>query len=280
MHVLTVDYETNNAPELFTQSLINTGFAVIKNHPIDFSLVEAAYQEWQNFFASEDKFKYLFDKENQDGYFPMSIAETAKGNTIRDIKEFYHVYPWGRHPGSMSAKTLQLYTELSSLAATLLQWIEANTPDHISQKFSMPLSKMIEDAPRTLLRVLNYPALQGDEEEGAIRAAAHEDINLITLLVAATTPGLQVKDTKGNWHDVVCDPGTIVVNTGDMLQMCSQGFYRSTTHRVLNPTGEEARKPRMSMPLFLHPRDEVRLSEVHTAQSYLFERLRELGVKN
>ena len=111
-----------------------------------------------------------------------------------------------------------------------------------------------------------------------MRAAAHEDINLITLLPAATAPGLEVLDTQGRWHSVKCDPGTIAINAGDMLQMASCGFFKSTTHRVVNPRGPEARLPRYSMPLFLHPRAEVRLSAEHTAKSYLEERLRELGL--
>jgi isopenicillin N synthase-like dioxygenase len=138
---------------------------------------------------------------------------------------------------------------------------------------------MVDGSAQTLLRVLHYPPLGGDEEEGAVRAAAHEDINLITLLVAATAPGLQLRDARGDWHDVPADPGTIVVNAGDMLQMATDGHYRSTSHRVVNPPAREASRSRLSMPLFLHPRKEVRLSDRHTAGSYLEERLREIGLK-
>lgn len=278
MQVLTVNYQAGNAAELFTQSLINTGFAVLSHHPINYEKVQATYSEWQNFFEGQAKSNYLFDKEKQDGYFPQEVSEIAKGNMYRDIKEFYSIYPWGRYPKEVSNNAMSLYHELSNMAATLLDWIEHHTPSAISSKFVMPLSQMIQDSPRTQLRILYYPALTGKEEEGAARSAAHEDIDLLTLLVAGTRPGLQVKDMNGNWHDVTCDPGTIVVNAGDMLQMCSQGFYRSTTHRVMNPTGEAAKKPRLSMPLFLHPRDDVILSERHTAKSYLLERLKELGL--
>src|SRR6185312_15947729 len=111
-----------------------------------------------------------------------------------------------------------------------------------------------------------------------IRAAAHEDINLITVLIAATSPGLQVKDANGNWHEVQCHPGTLVINSGDMLKMATGGFYGSTTHRVVNPAGPEAKKPRYSMPLFLHARKNVRLNEKYTAGSYLEERLLEIGL--
>lgn len=278
MKVLTVNFRAANAPAEFTHSLLTTGFGVVANHPISPKLIHEIYAEWQDFFASEAKHQYLFKKETQDGYFPMSVSEKAKGHDIKDIKEFFQIYPWGRYPNSISSRTMMLYEQMSALAAELLQWIEANTPTHISDHFSMPLSQMIQDCPKTMLRILHYPAFTGTEEPGAIRAAAHEDINLITLLPAATQPGLQVKDTKGNWHDVACDPDTIVVNAGDMLQMCSQGYYPSTTHRVTNPQGESVRAARLSMPLFLHPNSEVPLSDTHTAKSYLEERLRELGL--
>jgi len=278
MKVLTVNYKTATAPKEFTESLLNTGFGVVANHPISAKLIHEIYAEWKDFFASEKKHQYLFDKSNQDGYFPMTVSEKAKGHDIKDIKEFYQIYPWGRYPAGLSSRTMELYEQMSALAAELLQWIEDHTPEHISAHFSMPLSQMIQDSPKTMLRILHYPPLTGTEEAGAIRAAAHEDINLITLLPAATKPGLQVQDTNGNWHDVACDPDTIVVNGGDMLHMCSQGYYPSTTHRVTNPRDSAAKEARLSMPLFLHPNDYVQLSITHTAKSYLHERLRELGL--
>jgi len=279
MRVLTVNFNDKDAPAKFTESLKETGFAVIDNHPIEIDLIAKVYEEWHNFFLSEEKNNYLFNRETQDGYFPMPLAETAKGNTIQDIKELFQVYPWGQYPHSVSYAARELYIQLSSLAAILLQWIEDNTPLAISQLFSMPLSHMIYDSPRTMLRIIHYPPLSGTEPAGAMRAAAHEDINLITLFLSATAPGLQVKDSQGEWHDINFDPGTIVVNTGDMLQMCSQGYYKSSTHRVVNPEGEAAKLARLAMLLFLHPNAEVQLSTSHTAMSYLLERLRELGLK-
>jgi isopenicillin N synthase-like dioxygenase len=279
MYVLTADFEKPDAAEIFTRSLTDTGFAVVKNHPIDFGLVSAVYKDWQEFFASDNKRDYLYDIEKQDGFFPSDIAEKAKGYDVKDIKEFFSYYPWGKYPEGLSDRTRDLYNQMSTLAATLLQWIEEHTPEKVRKQLSMPLSGMIKDSPKTMLRILHYPPLSGKEEEGAVRAAAHEDICLITLLVASTAPGLQVKDLKGNWHEVECDPGTIVVNAGDMLQMCTQGHYPSTSHRVVNPMGELAKQSRLSMPLFLHPLSDVRLSENYTADEYLQERLRELGVK-
>lgn len=277
MTVLTAVFNEPSASEIFVRSIRETGFAVLKNHPIDAALIKDVYSEWEAFFNSPDKFNYLYDKETQDGYFPF-LSENAKDSAYKDLKEFYHLYDWGRYPTSLTGKTRDLFQQLSRLATNLLQWIEQHTPEAIREKFSEPLSQMIQDSPKTLLRILYYPALQGDEEPGAVRAAAHEDIDLLTLLPAATATGLQVKDATGVWHDVSSDPGTIVVNAGDMLQMCSDGYYKSTTHRVVNPQGEAAKKPRLSMPLFMHPRGDVKLSVEHTASTYLWQRLEEIGV--
>lgn len=278
MHVLTADYRANNAKEVFVESLRNTGFAVVSHHPISAKLVDDTYSEWRDFFSSPDKQTYLFTVETQDGYFPFR-SENAKYTDVKDLKEFYHYYPWGKFPVNLSNKTETLYNDMSALASTLLSWIEELTPVNIKSQFSMPLTEMIKASPRTLLRILNYPPLIGDEKPGEVRAAAHEDINLITLLPAATTTGLEVLDVKGNWHKVPCDHGTIVVNVGDMLEMCSNHYYKSTTHQVVNPEGPAAKEQRLSMPLFLHPNDDVRLSDTHTAKSYLFERMKELGLK-
>jgi isopenicillin N synthase-like dioxygenase len=138
---------------------------------------------------------------------------------------------------------------------------------------------MIEGSPDTLLRVLRYPPLTGEEEPGAVRAAAHEDINLLTVLPASNERGLQLLTKTGEWADVPSDFGSLVINVGDMLQEASGGYYKSTTHRVVNPSGEGARRSRVSLPLFLQPRPDVVLSERYTAGSYLDERLREIRGK-
>ncbi len=278
MHVQTVDFQAPEAPVLFTQSLKETGFAVLNNHPIQAAEIDEMYAAWESFFASDSKHDFLYDHDNQDGFFPAEIAEVAKGNDIRDLKEFFQLYSWGQIPENLRPISLHMYTKLSNVAATLLNWLEENTPDEIKQHFSEHLSSMIQDSPRTQLRILHYPPLTGDEEAGAVRAAAHGDINLITLLVAGTAPGLQAQDSAGNWHDVSCDKGAVVVNVGDMLERASQRYYKSTIHRVLNPTGEAAKKARMSLPLFLHPRDEVYLTNTVTANDYRIERLIELGI--
>jgi len=279
MHIQPVDYRDPDAARKFTESLHQTGFGVLTNHPLSQNLLNTIYQEWYEFFQTDAKNQYTFDAEKMDGYFSPKVSETAKGFAKRDLKEFYHVYPWGRVPSEVSNAAREYYVEGSKLAAELLQWVEDHSPAEIKAKYSMPLSDMITDSDLTLLRVLHYPPLRGDEEPDAVRAAAHGDINLLTVLPAATQAGLQVLGKDDAWHDVPCDFGMLIVNIGDMLDEASQGYYPSTIHRVLNPTGEEAKKSRISLPLFLHPRPDVVLSERHTSGSYLQERLRELGVK-
>jgi len=148
----------------------------------------------------------------------------------------------------------------------------------VQQGFSMPLSEMIAESTRTLLRLIHYPPLHGEEEIGAIRAAAHADINLLTLLPAASEPGLQLLTKSGAWVDVPFSSDYLIINIGDMLQECSGGYYQSTQHRVINPEGMDRGKARMSMPLFLHPGDDVRLSERYLAEEYRQQRFRELGL--
>lgn len=279
MFIQPVDYRSPDAAQKFTESLHNTGFGVLTNHPLSQTRLETIYKEWYEFFLTDAKNNYQFDPSLMDGYFSPKISETAKGNTKRDLKEFYHIYPQGRYPTEVSDAAHQYYQEGSALAAKLLAWVEEYTPADIKAKYSMPLPDMITGSDHTLLRVLHYPPLLGDEEPGSVRAAAHGDINLLTLLPAATQAGLQVLGKDEAWHDVPCDFGMLIVNIGDMLDEASEGYYPSTIHRVLNPTGEDAKKSRISLPLFLHPRPDVKLSERHTAGTYLTERLIELGMK-
>ncbi len=277
--VAAVSYTDPAAPALFADSLRRTGFGVIRNHPIPQALVEEIYAEWLGFFDGEAKHAYASSPTAHDGFFSPAVSEIAKGNSKRDLKEFFHIFPWGRYPAEVSDAARRYYDLASALAAELLSWVEAHTPAEVSAKFSMPLAKMIEGSPETLLRVLRYPPLSGAEEPGAVRAAAHEDINLLTVLPASNERGLQLLTTDGSWADVPSDFGSLVINVGDMLQEASGGYYRSTTHRVINPTGPGAGRSRVSLPLFLQPRPEVVLSERYTAGAYLDERLREIHGK-
>jgi isopenicillin N synthase-like dioxygenase len=278
-----IDHRAADAPQRLCDSLRDTGFAVLVNHPIEGSLIQEIYAEWLAFFDSEAKHAYALDPQRQDGYVSAQVSETAKGHTQKDLKEFFHHYPWGRYPSEVSDAARRYARQAEALAAQLLGWVEAHSPPEVRARYSEPLPQMIAGSDQTLLRILRYPPLRGDEPAGALRSAPHEDINLLTLLPAASEPGLQVRARDGRWLDVPCARDSahslLVINIGDMLQEASGGHYPSTTHRVLNPQGEGAQRSRISLPLFLHPRPQVRLSARHTAGSYLLERLRELGLK-
>ena len=280
MPVLVVDYRSPDAPERFTRSLRETGFAAIVNHPLPPGLVDGIYAEWETFFLSGAARHYPHT-DQQDGYFPPEVAETAKGATKRDLKEFFHVYqPWGQYPAEVSGAARDFHQLASELAVELLAWVEAETPKDVAAKLSRPLSEMMRGSHRTFLRILRYPPLTGHEEAGAVRAAAHEDINLLTILPGSNQPGLQVLDRKGAWHDAPSDLGMLTINAGDMLQYASDGFYPSTTHRVMNPTDDATQRSRMSMPLFLHPADDVVLANGRTAHEFLQERIAVLRGEN
>ena len=279
MQLPIVDFKNPGAPQDFCASLHATGFGVLVNHPLSQSLVSGIYAEWLAFFSTPAKRQYPWDPAKLDGYFSPEVSETAKGNTVKDLKEFFHLYPWGRYPAEVSDAAMRYYREGSDLAATLLGWVEACSPPEVRARYSMPLPQMIEGCEHTLLRVLHYPPLAGDELPGSVRAAGHTDINLLTILPAATEPGLQVQGKSGQWVDVPCDFGLLIVNIGDMLAEASGQYYPSTVHRVLNPTGDARLKSRVSLPLFLHPRREVVLSGRYTVGSYFEERMRELQRK-
>ncbi len=278
--LIPVDYQAPDAKQQFVSSLRETGFGVLTNHPIEQHAVQDIYDCWQSWFdlSDADKEAYLYNKGTQDGFFPVRISETAKGHVKKDIKEYFHYYPWGQCPDALRGQLDDYYRSTTAFAAELLSWIEELSPSDVSEGYFEPLSNMINGSNQTLLRVLHYPPLDGAEEPEAIRAAAHEDINLITILPAANEPGLQVKSKTGEWLDVPSDFGNLIINIGDMLQEASGGYFPSTSHRVINPEGADMRKSRISLPLFLHPRPDVQLSTRHTAKSYLIERLTELGV--
>ena len=279
MSLQAVDYLSPHAAADFVESLREYGFGVLKNHPIRQESVQSIYRHWLEFFQSSEKYDYRF-RSSFDGYFPPEVSETAKGCAVRDVKEYFHFYhPWGICPEALRPELIAYRQAANALAEELLSWIEAYSPPEVAILYHEPLSAMIRDSDQTLLRVLHYPPFQGSEPPQALRAAAHEDINLLTVLPAANEPGLQVLTKTGKWLDVPCDFGFLIVNIGDMLQEASGGYFPSTTHRVTNPPASSANVSRISLPLFLHPRPEVVLSERYTADSYLQERLRELGFK-
>ena len=212
-YVKVVDMAAPDAAKKFTDSLKETGFAVVTNHGIDYSLVDIIYDEWRRFFVSgsADQDKYLRNKETQDGYFNVQEAESAKGVEVKDLKQYYQLYfPHGRYPTEVSQAAQQLFEAMIFLGIQLLTWIDQNMDTVVREKVTQNLKKCCIDkiadtidTSQTMLRILRYPPFLEIEEKlsskleevrpGAVRAAAHEDINLITLLPAGSSAGLEVK---------------------------------------------------------------------------------------
>lgn len=276
MSIITVDYKDTDAGRKFVRSLHDTGFAVLKNHPISGPLLDRIYRGWGSFFQSEGKRDFLFDPDNTDGtqqgYYPTEVSETAVGHTVKDLKEYFHVVPGGRIPSELERDILDYRDLAFELGQVLVSWLQRHTPRDVTGRMSEPLTEML-CRKVSLLRLLHYPPLTGREEADAVRSAAHEDINVMTILPVAEQPGLQVKDKDGQWVDVASVRGELVINAGDMLQELTEGYYPSTTHRVINPGNDIANVSRISIPFFLTPRPEVVLSDRYTCGSYLAERL-------
>jgi len=276
-NVLAISYNDPAAGEKFAKSLHETGFAILKDHPISAIKIDQMYDTWKAFFSRDDKSDNAPAPGEVHGYYGFK-SENAKGAKHKDLKEFYHVYEDRPVPDAVARETRSFHREMIEIGEILLGWLDENTPPEIKEKLSAPLVEMVDGSNDNLLRVLHYPPVPEDVEPGEVRAAAHEDINLITLLVTGSEPGLQARDKNGNWHNVPCQPGYITINSGDMLAKATQGFYPSTPHQVINPPDQENRS-RYSMPLFVHPNPEIQLDEHQTAGQYLDERLREIGLK-
>eukprot|EP00392_Amoebophrya_sp_AT5.2_P001482 g1484.t1 len=229
----------------------------------------------------DEKLPYLRDMRTQDGYFPVKLAESAKGQTVRDIKHYYQCYfPWGRYPKEVSNRAKKLFEQMIALGRVLLEWIDEHMDPKVREHLSSKgIGKLTDElsVEQTMLRILHYPAYESNDfEPGAVRAAAHEDINLITVLPAGSARGLQVQSNQsGEWYEVPCVKGSIVINIGDMLQEMTNREYIATTHRVLKLEEGE----RMSTPCFVHAKPKTYISDKYpTAHDFLMQRLRELGV--
>ena len=281
------------------------GFAGIRGHGIAQSLIDDAYAVFAEFFALPESTKRKYHVDGAGGargYTPFGV-ETAKGATYSDLKEFWHI---GREipRDSKYAEVMQpnlwpeevprfrevgydLYQALDQLGSQVLGALALDmglAEDYFVDK---------TDNGNSILRPIHYPPITTPDIPN-VRAGAHEDINLITLLVGASAAGLEVLSRKGEWVPFTADADTIVVNIGDMLQRMTNHVYPSTTHRVVNPPGELARQPRYSTPFFLHLNPDVlidvlpstitvdnpsRYPEPITAHAYLEQRLREIKLK-
>lgn len=280
------------------------GFAGIRDHGISQDLIDGAYDVFVRFFALPEDAKkryHIPGGGGARGYTPFGV-ETAKGAKHFDLKEFWHVgrevrdakyadvmpeNAWPAEIPEFRERALALYGALDALGSRVLSALALHIglPEHFFADKT--------NNGNSILRPIHYPPITADDIPN-VRAGAHEDINLITLLVGASAAGLEVKSRQGEWVPFTSDADTIVVNIGDMLQRLTNHVYPSTTHRVVNPPGEQARKPRYSTPFFLHPNPDFvidvlqscvtadnpsRYPEPITAQGYLEERLREIKLK-
>lgn len=284
----------------FFLGLKDYGFIVLKDHPISHQLLNQAYEIVERFYALpvETKLKYaLKDQGFQRGYTPFG-QEHAKDAPVMDLKEFWHVgrdleaghryesiYPQNIWPTELPEfRTImsKIYRELDTVGKIMLESL--TFPLELKRDF---FSEMVSDG-NSILRLLHYPPIPESVDPRCVRAAAHEDINLITILVSATTSGLQLKDRDGTWLDIESDPNSLIVDAGDMLARITNDVIPSTTHRVVNPEGPNT--ARYSMPFFMHPNPDAMLTCLPscrgagekyppiTAQDFLFQRLREIGL--
>jgi isopenicillin N synthase-like dioxygenase len=278
------------------------GFVIVTDHGIPQTLIERFIGLYQRFFALPEADKrrhHVPGGGGARGYTPFGI-ETAKGATHHDLKEFWHVgreLPDG-HPLRRFMPPNVWVEDIPGFRDLTLEMFEAF--DRMGRQLLAPIARSLSldadyfedkvDQGNSVLRVIHYPPMPPTPTP-SVRAGAHEDINVITLLLGAEEPGLQVQTRQGEWLAVDPQPGSLVVNVGDMLQRLTNGVLRSTTHRVVNPPRERASRARFSMPYFLHfnPDFEIRtLSSCIgpgrpeqfpapiTADEYLQERLREI----
>ena len=283
------------------------GFAVISDHGIPQARIDAAVEAGKKFFALTEaqKLKYKLPVGGQRGYTPFGV-ETAKGEVNFDLKEFWHVGrdlpPGHRYRGHMAdnvwpdADVAEFHETVGWLYAALdgmgLKVLEAiSTYLSLDRHFFEPTV----DFGNSILRLLHYPPILTEDGAPAdgpnIRAAAHEDINVITLLLGAEEAGLEVLDRDGQWLAVNPPPGSLVCNIGDMLQRLTNHRLPSTTHRVVNPAPERRGVPRYSTPFFLHFNSDYAIETLPncvdashpdrypvsiTADEFLQERLREI----
>ncbi|HCK84604.1 MAG TPA: flavonol synthase [Hyphomonadaceae bacterium] len=283
------------------ESYARYGFAIVADHGLDAAMIARALEATKAFFALHEDVKRRYHVPGgggQRGYVPFGV-EAAKGADKVDLKEFWHVgrelpaghryaahMPANLWPAEIShfrADVYALFSALDALGLDLLRSIAHFLG--LDESFFAPA---VRDG-NSILRLLHYPPTPPNPD--GIRAEAHEDINVITLLLGAEEAGLQLLTREGQWIDVNPPEGALVVNIGDMLQRLTNHKLRSTTHRVVNPAPERAHLPRYSIPFFLHFAPDYlietlpscidaanpnRYPEPITAQDYLLERLREI----
>jgi isopenicillin N synthase-like dioxygenase len=281
------------------------GFAGIRGHGIPQSLIDDAYAVFAQLFALPESTKrkyHVAGGGGARGYTPFGV-ETAKGATYSDLKEFWHIgreiprdskYAGVMQP-NLWPEELPRFRQVGYDLYLALDQLGSQVLGALARHIGLPENYFADktDNGNSILRPIHYPPITAPDIPN-VRAGAHEDINLITLLVGASAAGLEVLSRKGEWVPFTADADTIVVNIGDMLQRMTNHVYPSTTHRVVNPPGALARQPRYSTPFFLHLNPDVvidvlpstitadnpsRYPEPITAHAYLEQRLREIKLK-
>ena len=279
------------------------GFVALKGHFLSDALSKKLYSEVKNFFDLPSTIKESYEIEGiggQRGYTSFG-KESAKGRTEGDLKEFWHFGQEvvnneklkAEYPDNVEVKEVPNFNKIGLETFQMLE----KTAIYVLRALALyiGLDEFYFDNyvinGNSILRPIHYPPIQG-EPKGAVRAAAHGDINLITLLMGASASGLEVQNKKGEWIPVTALPEQLVINVGDMLERLTNNKLRSTIHRVVNPPKEDWGKSRYSIPFFTHPISEMSLNclpecisesqpKMHediTAGEFLNERLRELGL--
>jgi isopenicillin N synthase-like dioxygenase len=274
------------------------GFVILKDHAVPVDLLDRAYDLAARLFAQGEAEKRR-GAAGLRGYTPFG-TEHAKDSRHPDLKEFWQIgrevppgvtldepFPPNVWPEGLPAfrnTFLALYEALDETGRVLLRALAPELgldPGHFD-----PLVRH----GTSILRVLHYPPVADDVAPGCVRSAAHEDINFLTVMVAAKGAGLELLDRDGSWLPVETDPRNLIVDSGDMLARLTNGVIPATTHRVVNPAGPNV--SRYSMPFFMHPASSVSLACLPscigdgakyppiTAGDYLDERLREIGLKS
>jgi isopenicillin N synthase-like dioxygenase len=278
------------------------GFCGIRQHGIPQALIDRAYDAFVRLFdlPLETKMKYhVPGGGGARGYTPFGI-ETAKDAALPDLKEFWHIgreidrshHCAGVMPANLWPSELPELREAGYGLYRALDDLGSRVLSALALHIDLPADWFRDKTHygNSILRPIHYPPIASPDVPN-VRAGAHEDINLITLLVGASAEGLEVLSRKNEWVPFTADADTIVVNIGDMLQRLTNHVYPSTTHRVVNPPGEKARQPRYSTPFFLHPNPDFviqtlpgcisaenpnRYPEPISSQGYLEQRLREI----
>ncbi|CAL2080695.1 Flavonol synthase [Tenacibaculum dicentrarchi] len=282
----------------------NIGFVALKGHFLDDELVDNLYTEIKNFFDLPTHIKKKYEIPGiggQRGYISFG-KESAKGKKEGDLKEFWHFGQYvdaaskyaKEYPENVTVEELAKFNEIGKKTYQMLE----KTAKYVLRSLALHLDleetyfdNFIKDG-NSILRPIHYPPIQS-EPKGAERAAAHGDINLITLLMGAQGKGLQVQNNNGEWLDAVAQPDELMINVGDMLSRHSNNKLKSTIHRVTNPPKELWGTSRYSIPFFMHPVSDMKLDVLEncideqnpkqfediTAGEFLDERLRELGLK-